>query len=58
MEKLKYILDMHHVEYIESSDKLDCYVYSGNNAYDTLEVIGGQLYINGQPGNLLDWLGY
>ena len=58
MEKLKYILDQHNVEYIENGEMLDCYVYSGNNAYDTLEVIGGVIYINGQPGNLLDWLGY
>lgn len=58
MEKLKRILDMHGVIYIEYNGKFDCYCYSGDKMFDTLEVIGNRLYINGYPGNLLDWLGY
>ena len=58
MEKLKRILDMHGVIYIEYNGKFDCYCYSGDKMIDTLEVIGNQLYINGKIGNILDWLGY
>ena len=58
MKKLEQILNLHGVIFIENSGRFECHVYSGDNIFDTLEVIGGQLYINGQPGNLLDWLGY
>jgi len=58
MEKLKRILDMHGVIYIEYNGKFDCYCYSGDKMCDTLEVIGGKLYINGKIGNIFDWLGY
>jgi len=58
MEKLKRILDMHGVIYIEYNGKFDCYCYSGDKMSDTLEVIGGKLYINGKIGNIFDWLGY
>ena len=58
MEKLKRILDMHGVIYIEYNGKFDCYCYSCDKMFDTLEVIGGKLYINGKIGNIFDWLGY
>ena len=58
MEKLKRILDMHGVIYIEYNGKFDCYCYSCDKMCDTLEVIGRKLYINGKIGNIFDWLGY
>lgn len=58
MEKLKNILDLHGVIYILHDGKFDCYCYSCDKIFDTLEVIGGKLYINGEIGNIFDWLGY
>lgn len=58
MEKLKNILDLHGVIYIINDGKFDCYCYSCDKIFDTLEVIGGKLYINGKIGNIFDWLGY
>lgn len=58
MEKLKNILDLHGVIYILHDGKFDCYVYSGDKIFDTLEVVNGKLYINGKIGNIFDWLGY
>ena len=48
MDKLQKILDRHGIIYKKQNDKFLCFCYAFSDDFDTLEVIAGKTYVNGE----------
>lgn len=58
IKELSFLLIQYGVSFDCKNDTIKAYHYAFSDNYDTLTVVGGEVFINGEKDSIYSWLGY
>lgn len=58
IKEVSNLLIQHGVSFDCTNDTIKAYTYAFSDNYDTLTVVGGEVFINGEKDSIYSWLGY
>lgn len=58
IKEVSILLIQHGVPFDCTNDTIKAHIYSFSDNYDVLTIVDGELHVNGEKYDIMEWLGY